>query len=434
MNSSATQPSNPERDPLLVGEVFVPGGFPQYTYQKREKHKVENKLKDAINRLHKFIAVAGPTKSGKTVLVRKVVPEQKCVWLDAGYVKSVQDVWTFILEDLGIPSATVKSKAKLLEEINTFDVEAGFKPGGIGGGIKNQDVSKNSNTDTTALTFSGIGPKQAISALKAAKKILVIDDFHYLAREVQSELIRALKPAVFNGLRVVLLLIPHRMHQAAQAEIDVDGRTHTIPIPEWQPDELFSIAETGFRTLNLSCGAQTIDALVQESFASPHIMQDFCSSLCARQGIEQEYVGPPPCPTVSIPHPPTNFFKELAESISPETFKILRRGPGRTNRIARELTAGGTVDTYEAILLSLHELGGTTPVDWVQLRKTLQALLKEVPQQHEVTRALENMDELAKGREGEPVIDYSQGELHLVDPFFRFYLKWNDAIQGKVES
>ena len=432
MASSTMQSGTSAREPLRLGEVFVPGGFPRYTYQKREKHKVEDKLKDAINRLPKFIAVAGATKSGKTVLVRKVVSEDKCVWLDAGHVKSVQDVWTFILSDLAIPHTTVTSNAKLREESNTVDVDAGFRPGGIGGGVKNQDVEKNSSTETKAHTLSTVGPKQATAALKAAKKILVIDDFHYLTPEVQSELIRALKPAVFDGLRVVLLLIPHRMHQAAQAEIDVDGRTHTVPIPEWQPDELFSIAESGFKALNLSCSPVTINTLVQESFASPHIMQDFCSSLCARQGILEEYIGPPPLPTVLIPRPPGDFFKGLAESISPETFKILRRGPPRTNRIPRELNAGGSVDTYEAILLSLHELGGATPVDWTQLRKTLQALLKEVPQQHEVTRALENMDELAKGREGEPVIDYAQGELHIVDPFFRFYLKWNDAIQGRI--
>lgn len=432
MHTTSMQSGQAVREPLTLGEVFVPGGFPRYTYQKREKYKVEDTLRDAINRLPKFIAVSGATKSGKTVLVRKVVAEEKCVWLDAGYIKSVQDVWTFILTDLGFPQTTVLSNAKLSEESNTQDIDSSFKPMGIGAGIKNQDASKNANTDITAHTYLTAGPKQAAAALMGAKKILVIDDFHYLKPEVQSELIRALKPAVFGGLRVVLLLIPHRMHQAAQAEIDVDGRTHTVSIPEWQPEELFSIAETGFQTLNVSCSAKTIDTLVQESFGSPHIMQDFCSSLCARQGIMDEYIGSGPQPVVTIPHPPDEFFKTLADSISPETFKILRRGPPRTNRIPRELNGGGSVDTYEAILLSLHELGGITPVDWTQLRKTLQALLKEVPQQHEVTRALENMDDLAKGREGEPVIDYSQGELHIVDPFFRFYLKWNDAIQGKT--
>ncbi|MBT2302599.1 hypothetical protein J7E70_19310 [Variovorax paradoxus] len=38
------------------------------------------------------------------------------------------------------------------------------------------------------------------------------------------------------------------------------------------------------------------------------------------------------------------------------------------------------------------------------------------------------MDEIAKNREGEPVIDYENGELHLVDPFFRYYIKWHGGI------
>jgi hypothetical protein len=420
--------------PVMVREVFVPGGFPKYTYQNREKHRVESNLKDAIHRLPKFIAVAGPTKTGKTVLVRKVIPDERCVWIDAGHIKTVQDVWNFILADFDLPNSVVESDTNQNETSTTHETEAGIKPGGIGGSLKNAETSRSSRGKTSAATYGTVGPRAAIDALLRTKRILVIDDFHYLSQDIQSEVIRALKPAVFKGLQVVLLLIPHRMHQAAQAEMDVDGRTHTISIPEWQPDELFSIAETGFEKLHLECAAQTIDALVQECFSSPHIMQDFCSSLCAVNGVYEEYQGPKPRPKILIPQPPEDFFKALATSISPQSFKALRQGPPRTNRKPRELTEGGTVDTYEAILLALHELGGATPVDWPKMRKVLQNLLKEVPQQHEVTRALENMDEIAKEREGEPVIDYSSGELHLVDPFFRFYLKWNTAIRDEASS
>jgi hypothetical protein len=97
---------------------------------------------------------------------------------------------------------------------------------------------------------------------------------------------------------------------------------------------------------------------------------------------------------------------------------------------------GGVCDTYEAVLLALHELEGASPVSWAALRGALQGVLNEVPQQHEVTRALEKMDEIAKKRKGEPVIDYmkNQGELHLVDPFFRYFLKWNTVILDDLEE
>ena len=76
--------------------------------------------------------------------------------------------------------------------------------------------------------------------------------------------------------------------------------------------------------------------------------------------------------------------------------------------------------------MALRALDVMSPVKWSDLRKGLQEVLIEEPQQQEVTRVLEKMDEIAKERDGEPVIDYvkEQGELHLVDPFFRFYVRW----------
>ena len=68
------------------------------------------------------------------------------------------------------------------------------------------------------------------------------------------------------------------------------------------------------------------------------------------------------------------------------------------------------------------------------MRRALQEILIEEPQQHEVTRVLEKMDEIAKDRPGEPVIDYMNGELHLVDPFFRFYLKWSPQLLEEPPS
>lgn len=81
-------------------------------------------------------------------------------------------------------------------------------------------------------------------------------------------------------------------------------------------------------------------------------------------------------------------------------------------------------------MLALQKLDVMTPIRWGELRKSLQELLVDEPQQHEVTRVLEKMDEIAKSRSGEPVLDYvkEQRELHLVDPFFRFYLKWGALV------
>lgn len=429
------------KKPISLREVFVPGGLPKYTYQKRnyidqagEVVDIESELIKILRRVNKFVAVAGPTKSGKTVLVRSCLNQGiDNLWIEGGHFDSVDEIWETILDDLGHPSTYTEMDTDQNESSGAIDTTGGIRPGGIGAEIKVQKATKTVKGTGKTATFKKAGAKAAIEALVSAGKVLVIDDFHYLPETVQTKLIRALKPVVFDGLQVILLLIPHRMHQAAQAEIDVDGRTATIKIPDWQEKELFSIANSGFDVLKVECDDDSIDQLVKEALASPHLMQDFCSKLYE----ENEVYGEEPVKKKIFLRPPVSrFFEKLAGGIAPDAFEALRKGPERTNRIERDLVNGGKCDTYEAIMLALQEIGAETPVNWAGLRKALQSILVDVPQQHEITRALEKMDEIAKMNAGEPIIDYmkKQGDLHLVDPFFRFYLKWNNSLIEQTKA
>lgn len=415
-------------------DVFVPGGMPSYTYQGRQDSagnpiNLEKKLQDSLNRLRKFISIAGPTKCGKTVLVRKVVPKEQGIWLEGAHISSIADFWTEVHSKLRISTQTAVSEGKLKEASTEYEDSASFKPAGMGAEAKNKSAKKESQSLTQTKSHTSSLAHEGLTALLESDRVLVIDDFHYISANVQTSIIRGLKQAVFDGLSVILILIPHRMHQATTAEMDVDGRTHTLPIPEWIGTELFAIAETGFRELAVRVKAVTINELVKESFQSPHLMQDFCSLMCADWDVTQTVTGP--LRTLDFLKGKNDFFERFAkDSVNPDTFKALQKGPERTNRLGRPLRTGGSCDTYEAILMALNRLNVMTPVRWIDLRRALQEILIEEPQQHEVTRVLEKMDEIAKDRDGEPVIDYikKQGELHLVDPFFRFYLRWGSLV------
>lgn len=409
-----------------LADVFVPGGMPSYTYQDRKSLGLEEKLQSALFRLKKFVAVAGPTKCGKTVLVRKMVPPETSLWLEGAHLHDVEDFWNAVLAGLAVASPSSHTQSKGLDEATETEANAGFKPAGIGGEIKTKESVKSTAIESRTVALQLSKAQSAVAALLATRRTVVIDDFHYLSPEVQTGLIRGLKQAVFDGLKVVLILIPHRMHQAASAEMDVDGRTQTIEIPDWRGEELFAIAETGVRQLNVRLQATTIETMVQESFQSPHLMQDFCSALCYENGVLRTHSGA--LKTLIFVKGRDRFFTDHARNISPDTFRALQRGPERTNRLERPMKGGGTCDTYEAVLLAIQRLNVMTPVRWSELRRSLQEILVDEPQQHEVTRVLEKMDEIAKAREGEPVLDYvkAQRELHLVDPFFRYYIKWGN--------
>lgn len=411
-------------------EVFVPGGMPSYTYQERKDFDgnaidLERKLRSATNRLRKFISVAGPTKCGKTVLVRKVFPKETSIWIEGAHISSLADFWNEVHSKLGLATPSSLSEGKGKEECQELEGSAGIKPGGVGAEVKDRLIQKGNRSLLEVKEFATSAAHLGLEGLLRSQRVLVVDDFHYVSAEVQTSIIRGLKQAVFDGLTVILILIPHRMHQAATAEMDVDGRTHTLEIPEWRAPELFAIAETGFRTLNVRVRAVTIDAMLGECFQSPHLMQDLCSLMCDDWGVFETHVGA--LRTLDFIEGKNEFLGRFAtDAVNPNTFRALQKGPERTNRVPRPLKAGGFCDTYEAVLMALKNLDVMSPVRWSDLRRGLQDILVEEPQQQEVTRVLEKMDEIAKERDGEPVIDYvkEQRELHLVDPFFRFYVRW----------
>ena len=64
---------------LKYSEIFVPGGFPRHTYNPRATLHLEQKLMEVRENLCKLVTVTGHTKSGKTVLTRKVLPPEDCV-------------------------------------------------------------------------------------------------------------------------------------------------------------------------------------------------------------------------------------------------------------------------------------------------------------------------------------------------------------------
>ena len=86
---------------LKTSEVFVPGGLPLYTYVPRAARNLEERLTATKDNLCKLVTLTGTTKSGKTVLASRVFPKDSSVWVDGGTVSAEDDLWNFILDDLG---------------------------------------------------------------------------------------------------------------------------------------------------------------------------------------------------------------------------------------------------------------------------------------------------------------------------------------------
>src|SRR5690606_1009629 len=139
-------------------------------------------------------------KSGKTVLVRKVLPYESSVWVDGGAAASEDEFWQLIVDRLSLFQST--------EEEASSATTSGIE--GSGTAEANFLVAKGSGKIGASLETSRGNAKRgsrslssrvaALSGLRTADLPLIIDDFHYLPRELQGSIVRALKSLVFDGV------------------------------------------------------------------------------------------------------------------------------------------------------------------------------------------------------------------------------------------
>lgn len=412
-----------------VSQVFVPGGMPKLTYVERTQGEIRAKLESAKDNLCKLVTLTGQTKSGKTVLTQMIFPftDPNVIWIDGGSITAENDIWEQVLDGLDVyPS----------EEVNTSDLASTVVSGKanvtanilIAKGSGELGVSQNEGSTRGKKSVRNITSKNAaIKALSDSQASLIIDDFHYLDRDMQGSFVRAVKPLVFHGVPVVLIAIPHRRYDAIKVEREITGRLENIMMPYWSIDELKQIATIGFPLLNIDVSPTIVNLLTSEALGSPHLMQEFCKRLCADYSIKETSEQ-----KIKISKVDDSLFKGVAESTGKVVFDKLATGPRqRSDRLMRLLKNGERVDIYKVVLYALSKMKpGMQTIQYEELRSAIRDIVAETPPQaHEVTRVLEKMSEIASNEEAStPVIDWEREEqkLHITDPFFAFYLKWRD--------
>jgi len=313
---------------LKFYDVFVPGGFPRHTYNPREALQLEDRLAEVTQNLCKLVTVTGHTKSGKTVLTRKVLPQDEAIWIDGGMIGVEDDFWQIIVNSLDLYQGSTTDEKKENTSKTGTKGSAGLKVFGTG-------VAGEATLEAGRASSAGEGRSRTLSArvvalqgLRESPRAIVIDDFHYLDRELQGEVVRALKPLIFDGLPVVIIAIPHRRYDAMKVEREMTGRIQGIDIPAWEPAELEYIPTTGFGLLNCSLPDDVSTGLAEQSIGSPHLMQEFCRGLCKRLGVD-EAKGRLTNLTVSDDDL-EGVYREVAASIGRPIFEKLARGPRRS--------------------------------------------------------------------------------------------------------
>jgi hypothetical protein len=131
------------------------------------------------------------------------------------------------------------------------------------------------------------GLPQVVREIGASDFVVLLDDFHYMDRTVQTEVAKTLKEAVRLGIKVVTAAVSHRGDDVVRANPELRGRVRAIDLRYWTDDELRKIGDTGFGVLNADIPDSAITRFTKESAASPQLMQSLCLQACFALDLRQ---------------------------------------------------------------------------------------------------------------------------------------------------
>ncbi len=344
-------------------------------------------------------------------------------------LKNIDDLWSTIITKLSLAKTqfdeTENEKSKTDSNELTVGTEAGLlnwlkvKVEG-----RQQKTNATREATRTQTIFEPRPLDLAIEGLIENNSILVLDDFHYCTKELQTDIVRSLKDPLSNGLKIIICSVPHRDEDSIKVEHELDGRILQIRISPWSPEELKEISIKGFTALNLQVPENIINSFVEESYKSPHLMQEFCYRYCRLSNIFEKQVS---LIHMSDDFDLETFYSNLIDTFSSKfLYEKLISGPDRERKM-RQLKNGSEGDIYYVIMLALSELTHLASITPELVREKLKEILEaeSMPNKQQVQQVLSKMTKIAKdSTTREPSIDFQDNHLFIVDPFFAFFLKW----------
>ncbi len=432
-----------------ISDVFVPGKLPVHTYNPRADLQLEQHVQDFVDEGGAILTVAGPTKTGKSILLRRVL--QAPIWLDGQGIDSVEHLWALVADRLQVFTQLDVEQAATDTGGARFAGEAGI-------GLAKLTAEGQYNVAETAGRRFGVErPLVAVvkEVIAASGRPLVIDDFHFIDRSVQREIVRALKPLALHGVPIIFVSISHRVQDVVSAEPDMTGRVVPLTVSPWSVDELQFIAREGFRVLNLEDSGESLaDRLARESYGSPHLMQKFCRELCKSNGFR---VSRPKRMPLRAPSSWSDFFASQADAASRNWFERLLNGPQErgNKRNKWQIVGNGALDGYGLTLLAISKTGPKLTLTKDEIRAAVATHVAGTgPAAQQTTRVLQNLSRIAAKRmtdpapteeeleqttgteveslpDVQPVLEYMDDDpnskLHIADPFFAFFLRWGSG-------
>ncbi len=412
---------------MKASEVFTPGKLPSVTFVDDQLQEKKQSLLNALEMGAAVISLSGPSKSGKTVFIEKILGKDKLLQVTGAGIDSSKKLWDRVLDLIGAPVSTKKTDKKGFQGTASgktsasvdFVVGAKAEVGVSGGWSDDQSKTDEFSPDYLQLLIRELGGKDFV---------VFIDDFHYIPKAVQVEISNQIKEAIGKGVRFICAAVPYRSDDVIRANPDLRGRMVKIDFDYWDKEELQKIAIRGFGALNITLTGAVIDALASEAAGSPQLMQALCLNACFEENIRERQAQPTTIkPDLALIEKICSKTAVMTDYSS--TVEKMKDGPRTSGQDRKQyiLLDDSISDVYRLILKAIAKNPPELTIRYNNLTDRIRSLCKsDVPSGSIVTGACAHMLAIANDAENMVVgeWDTETDVLDIRDPYFLFYLRW----------
>jgi hypothetical protein len=292
---------------------------------------------------------------------------------------------------------------------------AGAKGGASLFGVVKADVSgsgtiESGGSSSKSEVAGRRGMKQVVDEIGDSDFVLLLDDFHYIPRDVQIAVAQQLKEAARLKVKIVVAAVPHRSDDVIRANPDLRGRVRSIDVAYWNRADLEKIAHFGFGKLDVEVDEATIAEFATEAAGSPQLMQSICLNVCWVLNIDS--TGSPRQFTLDQAIR-KRVFEQTALGTDYRTLVgMLRKGP-KTRGVDRKpypFVEGGEGDVYECILRAVAADPPRLAFDYDDINTRIEKLCRpnSKPVGSSVAGSLSHMARIARDSAGPRALDWDE--------------------------
>ncbi len=413
-------------------EVFGVSREIPMTYQPRDY--VDGKFIDSLAR-DKHLVVFGGSKQGKTCLRKHSLQPEDYVVVQCSNSTTSPQLYSILLKEAGATvevtdKRTTKGDQKLSVEF-TASASIPFLTKGEGKVNGSRTSATESTTERKHLEIDPEDPNDVIRVLQAMNftQFIILEDFHYLAEEVQRQVAMDLKAFhEKSNLCFIVVGVWLESNRLVLYNGDLAGRLIPIDVDRWKPEDLKAIITTGEALLNVSFADDVRQAIIDAAQGNVGILQETCYRLCEAQG-------------ATLTRDVQTVVGSVAE-VSTIVNDLAREQAGRYQNFLTKFIEGFQRTDLEMYKWITYIVMSASTED---LKKGLRAfdIFTRMQQVHpyrerllhnNVIQALRNVGKLQHLNRVQPVIldfDSNENELRIVDSGFTLFLASQDKQQLK---